>query len=106
MVECNSIETHHIYSNLNNQKQFRLNKINKIKDCFVAETKETESLSKKLIKYIVSFDYFVKHWITLSATTGIVSIASFATVIGVPVGMSCIFSFYRNCKKIVKNNTK
>ena len=106
MVECNSIETHNIYSNLNDQKQFSLNKINKIKDCFVAETKETESLSKKLIKYIVSFDYFVKPWIALSATTGIVSIASFATVIRAPVGMSCIFSFYRNCKKIVKNNTK
>ena len=60
MVECNSIEIHNIYSNLNDQKQFRLNKINKIKDCFVAETKETESLSKEFIKYIVSFDYFVK----------------------------------------------
>ena len=60
MVECNFIETHNIHSNLNDQKQFRLNKINKIKDCFVAETKETKSLSKKLIKYIVSFGYFVK----------------------------------------------
>ena len=28
MVECNSHETHNIYPNLNDQQQFRLNKIN------------------------------------------------------------------------------
>ena len=32
MTECNSHETHNIYQNLNNQQQFRLNKINEIKD--------------------------------------------------------------------------
>ena len=32
MVECNSHETHNIYPNLNNQKQFIFNKINGIKD--------------------------------------------------------------------------
>ena len=32
MTECNPHETHNIYQNLNNQQQFRLNKINKIKD--------------------------------------------------------------------------
>ena len=46
-VECNSIET----SNLDNQ-QFRLNKINEIKDCLVAEIKERELMSKRLSKYI------------------------------------------------------
>ena len=43
-VKCNSIET----SDLNNQL-FRLNKINKIKDCFIAEIKERELISKRLI---------------------------------------------------------
>ena len=38
----------------------RLNKINEIKDCFVAENKESELMSKRLIKYIVSFDYIDK----------------------------------------------
>ena len=41
MSECNSIET----SNLDNQ-QFRLNKINEIKDYFIAEIKERELMSK------------------------------------------------------------
>ena len=38
-VEHDFHETHNIYPNLNDQQQFRLNKINEIKDCFVAELK-------------------------------------------------------------------
>ena len=97
MVECSSIdhgfhETPNIYPNLNavplsNQQQFRLNKINEIKDYFVAEIKERELMSKRLSKYIASFDYFDKSLIVLSVTTGSISIASFATVIGAPVGI-------------------
>ena len=43
---------------LNNQQQFRLNKINEIKYYFVAEIKERELMSKRLGKYFASFDYF------------------------------------------------
>ena len=42
-------------------------------------------MSKKLSKYIASFDYFDKSLIVLSATSGSISIASFATVIGTPL---------------------
>ena len=83
MFECNSIET----SNLDNQ-QFRLNKIDEIKDYFIAEIKERELMSKRLSKYIASFDYFDKSFIVLSATSGSISIASFATVTGTPVGIA------------------
>ena len=82
MVEDNSIET----SKLDNQ-QFILNKINEIKYYFIAEIKEKELMSKFLSKYIVSFDYFDKSLILLSATSGSIFIASFATVIGTPVGI-------------------
>ena len=81
---------------LSDQQQFRLNKINEIKDYFVAEIKERELMSKRLSKYIASFDYFDKSLIVLSVTTGSISIASFATVIGAPVGMmsaSCSLAF-------------
>ena len=47
-----------IYTNLNDQQQFRLNKINDIKDYFVAEIKEKELMSKKVSKCIAFFDYF------------------------------------------------
>ena len=88
MAEYNSIETRNIYPNLNDQQQFRLNKINEIKDYFVAEIKERELMSKRLSKYIASFDYFIKYLIVLSATSGSISIESFATVTGTPVGIA------------------
>ena len=44
-------------------------------------------MSKRLSKYIASFDYFEKSLIFLSVTTGSISIASFLTVIGAPVGI-------------------
>ena len=65
MAEYNSIETPNIYPNLNYQQQFRLNKINKIKDYFVAEIKKRELMSKRLSKYIASFDYIDKSLIVL-----------------------------------------
>ena len=74
-------------SSLDNQ-QFRLNKINEIKDYFIAEIKEGELMSKKLSRYIASFDYFDKSVIVLSAASGSISIVSFATVIGTPVGIA------------------
>ena len=93
MVECNSIEKSNIYPNLNatpltDQQHFKLNKINEIKDYFVAENKERELMSKRISKFIASFEYFDKSLIVLSATSGSISIASFATVIGTPVGIT------------------
>ena len=97
MAECNS---HNVYPNLgvypSNEEEFRLNKINEIKDYFIDEIKERELMSKRLSKYIASFDYFDKSIIVLSVTTGSISIAWFATVIGTPVGMmsaSCSLTF-------------
>ena len=81
---------------LSNDQQFRLNKINEIKDYFIAEIKERELMSKRLSKYIASFDYFDKSLIVLSVATGSISIASFATVIGAPagiIGASCGLTF-------------
>ena len=76
-------------SNIPNDQPFRLNKINEIKDYFNAEIKERELMSKNLSKYIASFEYFDKSLIVLSVATGSISIASFATVIGAPVGTMC-----------------
>ena len=106
-IECNSIESiaHNSIdtSDLSNQ-QFRLNKISEIEDYFIAEIKERELMSKKLSKYISFFDSFDKSLIVLSVTSGI-SIASFATVIGIPIGitsasLSLAFSL---CIGLVKN---
>ena len=45
---------------LNDQQKFELNKINEITYYFVAEIKQKELMSKRLSKYITSFDYFAK----------------------------------------------
>ena len=98
VTECNSHETQYIYPNLNSvplhaitlndQQQFRLNKINEIKDYFIAE-----------IKALI---------ILLSVTTDSISTASFATVIGAPVGIvsacfSLAFSIFTGIvKKLLK----
>ena len=52
MVEYNSPN---IYPNLSDQQQFRLAKINEIKNYFVAEIKERLLTSKKLSKCIAFF---------------------------------------------------
>ena len=67
-----------------------------------------------LCKYISSFDYFRKTLIVLSATSKGISIISFASIIGAPIGIasasfSFIFSsinFLGIMKKIIGNNKK
>ena len=60
------------------------------------------------MKYIAALDYFDKSVIVLSATSGSISIALFATVDGAPVGItSASFNFaFSLTTGIAKNNTK
>ena len=44
-------------------------------------------MSKRLRRFIASFEYFDKSLTILFITTSSISIASFATVIGAPVGI-------------------
>ena len=62
MIKFNFIEVNNTYSNLNavplsDQTKFE---INKIKDYFNSEIQERKTMSKKINKYIVDFDYFDK----------------------------------------------
>ena len=93
-------KTPNMYPNSNaissNEQQFRINKINEIKDYFLAEIRERGLISKIISKYIVSLDYFDKSLNVLSILSGIISIGSFATVIGTPAELiraSCSFTF-------------
>ena len=73
---------------LTDVNNYRLNEINEIKEYFDNEIKEKKDIINKLNKYIVSFDYLDKIFITLSASFGTLSIASHATVVGIPVGIA------------------
>ena len=92
-------------ANESNEQQFRLNKISEIKDYFIAEIKQRERMSKRLSKYIAFFDYFDKSLIVLSVATSSISIASFATATGAPVGTmsgSCSIAFSINTRFVKK----
>ena len=73
--------------NLSEQTKFRLDEISKIENYFVQEINQRKSCSKKLNKYVTAFYYIDKVLIALSATSGGVSIISFTSIIGAPVGI-------------------
>ena len=73
---------------LTDVNKYRLDEINKIKKYFNNEIKERKDIIKKLNKYLVSFDYLDKIFITLSASFGTLSIASYASVVGIPAGIT------------------
>ena len=66
--------------------KYRLDEINKIRDYFNNEIKERKDIIKKLNKYF--FDYLDKIFITLSASFGTLSIASYASLVGIPAGIT------------------
>ena len=91
--------------------KYRLDEINKIKEYFNAEIKERIDIVKKISKYIVAFDHADKVFITLSASFGTLSIASYATVVGIPAGivgasLTLIFTVTTGVVKTLLNITR
>ena len=91
--------------------KYRLDEINKIRDYFDNEIKERKDIIKKLNKYLVSFDYLDKTFISLSASFGTLSIASYASVVGTPAGvagssLTLIFTIGTGISKSLLNVTK
>ena len=75
-------------TNLTDQTKFRLNEISKIENYFNSEIDQRKKCSKILSKYVSAFDYIDKVLIVLSATSGGVSIISFTSILGAPVGIA------------------
>ena len=97
------------------QTKLRLNEISKIQDYFNSEINQKKSCCKKLSKYVAAFDYVDKVLIVVSATSGGVSICSFTSVVGAPVGIArarftLIFSLttgiVRKLQSITRNKKK
>ena len=68
--------------------KFWLDEVSKIENYFIERINQRKSCSQKLSKYIAAFDYIDKILIVLSATTGWVSIVTFRTIAGAPVGIT------------------
>ena len=73
---------------LTDVNKYRLDEIDKTRDYFNNKINERKDIIKKLNKYIVSFEYLDKIFIALSASFSTLSIASYARVIGLPVGIA------------------
>ena len=98
-------------SGLSDQTKFRLSEITGIENYFYQEINQQKSYSKKLNKYVTIFDYIDKILIILSATTGEISIISFTSIIGAPVGiasasLTLIFSLTTGIVKKLLNITR
>ena len=85
-IKCNSIEAID-KTILSEQTKFQLNKIIGIENYFYQEINQRKSCRRKLNKYVTVFDYIDQALIVLSATSGGVSIISFTTIVGAPVGI-------------------
>ena len=71
---------------LSEQTKLRLSEIIGIENYFYQEIDQRKSCSKKLNKYVTAFDYIDKILIALSAATSGISIISFKSIVGAPVG--------------------
>ena len=63
-------------------------RLKKIRDYFNNEIKERKHIIKKLNKHLVTFDYLDKIFIALSASFGTLSMTSYASVVGIPAGIT------------------
>ena len=84
---------------LSEQTKFRLSEIIGTENYFYQDINQQKTYSKKLSRYVTAFDYIDKILIVLSATTGGISIISFTSTIGAPVGIASasftlIFFYY------------
>ena len=98
-------------TNLSEQTKFCLSEMIGIENCFYQEINQRKSYCKKLSKYITAFDYIDKLLIVLSAKTGGVSIISFTSITGAPVGIASasftlIFSLTTGIVKKLLNITR
>ena len=98
-------------SELKDLTKYRLDEINNIKEYFNTEIKVRKDIIKKISKYIVAFDYADKVFITLSPSFGTLSIASYATVVGIPAGgagayLTLIFTITTVVVKTLLNITR
>ena len=109
MDECNSFKIDK--TNLAELTKIRLDKTTEIENYFIEEINQRKSCSKKVSKYVADFDYIDKILIVLSVTTGGVSICSFTSILGAPVGIASasftlIFSLATGITKKLLSTTK
>ena len=92
MNESNSIKNNWLETIdktvLSEETKFKLSEIIGIENYFYQGINQRKSCSKKLDKYVTTFDYIDKILIVSNATSSGVSIISFTSIIGAPIGIA------------------
>ena len=72
----------------NVSQEFRLRNIGETRNCLIEEIKQNELMSKKHKKVCTTLHYVEHFLIWASTTTGFVSISAFASLFGIPIGIT------------------
>ena len=78
-----------IYNYFKNiSQEFRLKNIDKTKYYFLEDIKQNELMSRKYKKLCTTLNY-IEHFLILASTiTGCISISAFASLLGIPIGIT------------------
>ena len=85
----------------------RLEIIDETRNCFVEEMKQNDLMSKKHKKVCTTLNYNEHFFILASAVTGCISIFAFASLLGIPIGITTSTIGLKICvKKELKSTTQ
>ena len=86
----------------NISQKFKLKNIEEIKNYFIKETDRNELMIKKY-KKVCSVLNFIKHFLILvSVVTRCISISAFASLIGIPIGITSCATGLKICQYLRK----
>ena len=72
----------------NISQEFRLKNIDETRNYFLEEIKQNELMSRKHKKVCTTLNY-IEHFLILASTiTGCISISAFASLLGIPIGIT------------------
>ena len=72
----------------NINREFRLEEIDEIRNYLIKEINQNELMTKKHKKYRCVFNYIDHLLIVIFTITGCVSIFAFASLVGIPIGIT------------------
>ena len=69
-------------------QEFRLENMDETRNYFLQETKQNELMSRKHKKVCTTLNYIEHSLILASTVTGCISISTFASLLGIPIGIT------------------
>ena len=69
-------------------QELRLKNIDETRSCFLEEIEQNELMSRKHKKFCTTLNYIENFLMLTSTITGCISISSFASLLGIPIGIT------------------